>query len=45
VASLLGINTRGITAQEVRGYSTWLFFGLVFGLPATWPSSPGPTCT
>jgi hypothetical protein len=36
VASLLGINTRGITAREVWGYSTWLFFGLVFGLPESW---------
>ena len=42
MASLLGINTRGITAREVWGYSTWLFFGLVFGLPESWAGAANP---
>ena len=42
MASLLGINTRGITAREVWGYSTWLFFGLVFGLPESWAGAASP---
>lgn len=42
MASLLGVNTRGITAREVWGYSTWLFFGLVFGLPESWAGAASP---
>jgi len=42
VAGLLGINTRGFTAREVWGYSTWLFFGLVFGLPESWAGAASP---
>jgi hypothetical protein len=42
VASLLGVNTRGITAREVWGYGTWLFFGLVFGLPESWAGVANP---
>ena len=42
MASLLGVNTRGITAREVWGYSTWLFFGLVFGLPESWAGAANP---
>jgi hypothetical protein len=42
VASVLGINTRGITAREVWGYGTWLFFGLVFGLPESWAGAANP---
>ena len=42
MASLLGINTRGITAREVWGYGTWLFFGLVFGLPESWAGAANP---
>ena len=42
MASVLGINTRGITAREVWGYGTWLFFGLVFGLPESWAGAANP---
>ena len=42
MASLLGVNTRGITAREVWGYGTWLFFGLVFGLPESWAGAASP---
>ena len=41
-ARLLGINTRGITAREKWGYGTWLFFGLVFGLPESWAGAANP---
>ena len=42
MASVLGINTRGFTAREIWGYSTWLFFGLVFGLPESWAGAAKP---
>jgi hypothetical protein len=42
VASFWGINTRRITAREVWGYGTWLFFGLVFGLPESWAGAANP---
>jgi hypothetical protein len=42
VASFWGINTRQITAREVWGYGTWLFFGLVFGLPESWAGAANP---
>jgi hypothetical protein len=42
VVSFLGVDTRRITAREVWGYSTWLFFGLVFGLPESWAGAANP---
>jgi hypothetical protein len=42
VATFFGVDTRRITAREVWGYSTWLFFGLVFGLPESWAGAANP---
>jgi hypothetical protein len=42
VASFFGINTRRVTTREKWGYGTWLFFGLVFGLPESWAGAASP---